>query len=169
MKPQVSVSAVNQWSLFSWPLFTVRGTATLLLLLASLIAFDKTMTLLVWLVAIYVFLDGVYSFVALASAHRYRECDRYRGGYCGHSSGTGRPHLVAHAVDHFCLNGIGRRCGGHLGDSRCAKQRSGADIIGSGVCLSLGCRREIPMIVWRFCQRVDKNPELHMVSGKVIG
>ncbi|MHB1268447.1 MAG: hypothetical protein ACYCY2_12750 [Acidithiobacillus ferriphilus] len=68
MKPQASVSAVNQLSLFSWPLLTVRGIATLLFLLASLIAFDKTMTLLVWFFAIHVFFDGAYSFIGLVSA-----------------------------------------------------------------------------------------------------
>ena len=98
MKPQALVFAVNQLSSFSWPLLTVRGIATLLFLLASLIAVDKTMTLLVWFFAIYVFFDGVYSFIGLVSAHRYRECDRCRGGYCGHSPSTGQPLLVLHTL-----------------------------------------------------------------------
>lgn len=58
MKPQASVSAVYQLSLFSWPLLSVRGGVALLFVLASLIAFDKTMMLLVWVFAIYMFFDG---------------------------------------------------------------------------------------------------------------
>ena len=69
MKPQASVSAVYQLSLFSWPLLSVRGGVALLFVLASLIAFDRTMMLLVWVFAIYMFFDGAYSFIGLVSAH----------------------------------------------------------------------------------------------------
>jgi len=68
MNTQASVPVVHQLSLFSWPLLMVRGIAALLFVLSALLAFDKTMTLLVWFFAVYVFFDGAYSFVGLVSA-----------------------------------------------------------------------------------------------------
>ncbi|WP_437557956.1 hypothetical protein [Acidithiobacillus sulfuriphilus] len=68
MHTRVSVPAVHQLSLFSWPLLMVRGIAALLFVLSALLAFDKTMTLLAWFFAVYVFFDGAYSFVGLVSA-----------------------------------------------------------------------------------------------------
>ncbi|MBU2739254.1 hypothetical protein [Acidithiobacillus concretivorus] len=53
-------------TLFSWPLLAARGVAALLFVIASLIAFGETMTLLVWFFAIYVFFDGGYSAIRLA-------------------------------------------------------------------------------------------------------
>ncbi|OCX71122.1 hypothetical protein [Acidithiobacillus thiooxidans] len=53
-------------TLFSWPLLAARGVAALLFVIASLIAFGETMTLLVWFFAIYVFFDGGYSAMRLA-------------------------------------------------------------------------------------------------------
>jgi len=53
-------------ALFSWPLLAARGLAALLFVIASLIAFGETMTLLVWFFAIYVFFDGGYSAMRLA-------------------------------------------------------------------------------------------------------
>ena len=53
-------------TLFSWPLLAARGIAALLFVIASLIAFGETMTLLVWFFAIYVFFDGGYSAIRLA-------------------------------------------------------------------------------------------------------
>ncbi|MHB1737489.1 MAG: hypothetical protein ACYCQM_13155 [Acidithiobacillus sp.] len=86
MKPQASVSAVHQMSLFSWPLPSVRGGVALLFVLASLIAFDKTMMLLVWVFAIYMFFDGAYSFIGLVSAHAGSALNRrmLRSFFCNH-------------------------------------------------------------------------------------
>jgi uncharacterized membrane protein HdeD (DUF308 family) len=53
-------------TLFSWPLLAARGVAALLFVIASLIDFGETMTLLVWFFAIYVFFDGGYSAIRLA-------------------------------------------------------------------------------------------------------
>ncbi|PKY11602.1 hypothetical protein B1757_03750 [Acidithiobacillus marinus] len=63
-----SQASTNQprLTLFSWPLLAARGVAALLFVIASLIAFGETMTLLVWFFAIYVFFDGGYSAMRLA-------------------------------------------------------------------------------------------------------
>ncbi|MBN2679479.1 hypothetical protein HHS34_010180 [Acidithiobacillus montserratensis] len=63
-----SQTSTNQarLTLFSWPLLAARGVAALLFVIASLIAFGETMTLLVWFFAIYVFFDGGYSAIRLA-------------------------------------------------------------------------------------------------------
>ncbi|WP_414041160.1 hypothetical protein ACJU26_03495 [Acidithiobacillus sp. M4-SHS-6] len=63
-----SQASTNQarLTLFSWPLLAARGGAALLFVIASLLAFGATMTLLVWFFAIYVFFDGGYSAIRLA-------------------------------------------------------------------------------------------------------
>jgi uncharacterized membrane protein HdeD (DUF308 family) len=66
MNTQASTTQMHQMTLFSWPLLAARGVAALLFVIASLIAFGATMTLLVWFFAIYVFFDGGYSAMRLA-------------------------------------------------------------------------------------------------------
>ena len=65
MNSQASIHPARL-TLFSWPLLASRGVAALLFVIASLIAFGETMTLLVWFFAIYVFFDGGYSAMRLA-------------------------------------------------------------------------------------------------------
>ncbi len=65
MNSQASTSQ-PRLALFSWPLLAARGIAALLFVIASLIFFGATMTLLVWFFAIYVFFDGGYSAMRLA-------------------------------------------------------------------------------------------------------
>ncbi|MBU2731683.1 hypothetical protein [Acidithiobacillus ferridurans] len=65
MNSQASIHPARL-TLFSWPLLAARGVAALLFVIASLIAFGETMTLLVWFFAIYVFFDGGYSAMRLA-------------------------------------------------------------------------------------------------------
>ena len=65
MNSQASIHPARL-TLFSWPLLASRGVAALLFVIASLIAFGETMTLLVWFFAIYVFFDSGYSAMRLA-------------------------------------------------------------------------------------------------------
>ncbi|MGC9217252.1 hypothetical protein [Acidithiobacillus sp.] len=64
MDAQTSLST-DRLTLFSWPLLTIRGLAALFFVVAALIDFSATMTLLVWFFAIYVFFDGGYSAIRL--------------------------------------------------------------------------------------------------------
>ena len=65
MNSQASIHPARL-TLFSWPLLAARGVAALLFVIASLIAFGETITLLVWFFAIYVFFDSGYSAMRLA-------------------------------------------------------------------------------------------------------
>ena len=65
MNSQASIHPARL-TLFSWPLLASRGVAALLFVIASLIAFGETITLLVWFFAIYVFFDSGYSAMRLA-------------------------------------------------------------------------------------------------------
>jgi uncharacterized membrane protein HdeD (DUF308 family) len=56
----------NRLTLFSWQLLFARGIAAIAFVIASLLDFSATMTLLVWFFALYVFFDGGYSAMRLA-------------------------------------------------------------------------------------------------------
>ncbi|XTI73024.1 hypothetical protein ACQAYK_02630 [Acidithiobacillus sp. AC3] len=51
----------DRMTLFSWQLLFARGVAALAFVIAALLDFGATMTLLIWFFAIYVFFDGGYS------------------------------------------------------------------------------------------------------------
>ena len=55
----------NRLTLFSWQLLFARGIAAIAFVIAALLDFSATMTLLIWFFAIYVFFDGGYSAIRL--------------------------------------------------------------------------------------------------------
>ncbi|MDD3760082.1 MAG: hypothetical protein PHO57_04520 [Acidithiobacillus sp.] len=55
----------DRMTLFSWQLLFARGIAALAFVIAALLDFGATMTLLIWFFAIYVFFDGGYSAIRL--------------------------------------------------------------------------------------------------------
>lgn len=61
-----SIGQENRVTLFSWQLLFARGVAALAFVIASLLDFSLTMTLLIWFFALYVFFDGGYSAIRLA-------------------------------------------------------------------------------------------------------
>ncbi len=53
---------------YSWPLLAIRGLAALLFVVAALLAFQETFTLLIWFFAVYVLFDGAYA-LSVAVSH----------------------------------------------------------------------------------------------------